>query len=86
MSEIKNMDFKYLMQTQQNINSSLSIQEQEKKQVIEYDSKIVSFRIGNQYYGIDIMMVKEILCEKRFTPIPAVIALALYPVPMIAYE
>lgn len=70
MSEIKNMDFKYLMQNQQNINSSLSIQEQEKKQVIEYDSKIVSFRIGNQYYGIDIMMVKEILCEKRFTPIP----------------
>lgn len=70
MSEIKGMDFKYLMQNQQNINSSLSIQEQDKKQVIEYDSKIVSFRIGNQYYGIDIMMVKEILCEKRFTPIP----------------
>ena len=33
MSEIKNMDFKYLMQNQQNINSSLSIQELEKKQV-----------------------------------------------------
>ena len=70
MSEIKGMDFKYLMQNQQKINSSLSIQERDNKQIIEYDSKIVSFRIGNQYYGIDIMMVKEILCEKKFTPIP----------------
>lgn len=70
MSEIKGMDFKYLMQNQQKINSSLSIQERDNKQMIEYDSKIVSFRIGNQFYGIDIMMVKEILCEKKFTPIP----------------
>ena len=49
MSEIKNMDFKYLMQNQQNINSSLSIQEQEKKQVIEYDSKIDYYEDFNAY-------------------------------------
>ncbi|MCH5149928.1 MAG: chemotaxis protein CheW [Spirochaetales bacterium] len=70
MSDIKGMDFNYLMQNQQKINSSLSIQERDNKKIIEYDSKIVSFRIGNQFYGIDIMMVKEILCEKKFTPIP----------------
>ena len=65
MSDIKGMDFNYLMQNQQKINSSLSIQERDNKKIIEYDSKIVSFRIGNQFYGIDIMMVKEILCEKN---------------------
>lgn len=68
MSSVENMDFRYLMQNQKRIGKSFS--EKKEKQIIEYDFKIVSFKIGNEYYGIDIMSVKEILKEKKFTRIP----------------
>lgn len=70
MSTVDNMDFNYLMRNQKKINTSLSKDVKDGKQIVEYDSKIVSFKIGNEYYGIDIMTVKEILMEKKFTRIP----------------
>jgi purine-binding chemotaxis protein CheW len=61
----ENLDFKYLMRNQSNINI-----EEKSDKVIEYDFKIVSFKIGNEFYGIDIMSVKEILKESKFTRVP----------------
>ncbi len=69
MNDVPKMDFRYLMQNQKNINKSALVKN-DGKQMIEYDYKIVSFRIGNEYYGIDIMAVKEILKEKKFTRVP----------------
>lgn len=69
MNKVEGMDFRYLMQNQKKIKTNSSSQK-EGKRVVEYDFKIVSFKIGNEYYGIDIMSVKEILKEKKFTRIP----------------
>lgn len=62
-----NIDFKYLVQNQKDINKKLKAK---KDNVLEYDYKIVSFLIGNEYYGVDIMNVKEILKAKKITRIP----------------
>jgi chemotaxis signal transduction protein/chemotaxis methyl-accepting protein methylase len=62
------MDFKFLMEHQKTLNKNLKSKRDE--QVFEYDYKIVSFKIGHEHYGIDIMCVKEILKEKKFTRIP----------------
>ncbi len=63
---IDNIDFGYLMKNQGELSQKIS----EEKIIVEYDYKIVSFRIGNEYYGIDIMSVKEILKENKFTKVP----------------
>jgi len=62
------MDFKSLMQNRTRM--SVSSATKNDKKIIEYDFKVVSFKIGNEYYGVDILRVKEILKEKRFTIIP----------------
>lgn len=69
MINTKNIDFKYLMENQKSLNKNLKAKTTDSK-MLEYDFKIVSFKIGQEYYGIDIMMVKEILKEKKFTKIP----------------
>lgn len=68
MINAKNIDYKYLMENQKSINKSLKSRNEAK--IMEYDFKIVSFKIGGEYYGIDIMKVKEILKAKKFTRIP----------------
>lgn len=62
-----NIDFRSLMKNQQSINEQIKSQ---KEQFSDYDFKIVSFKIGQEYYGIDIMHVKEILKEGKFTKVP----------------
>ena len=69
MNQVENMDFRYLMQNQKKINTTSS-SHKDNKNIIEYDFKIVSFKIGDEFYGIDIMAVKEILKEKKFTRVP----------------
>lgn len=68
MINAKNIDYKYLMENQKSINKS--IKSKNKAKIMEYDFKIVSFKIGGEYYGIDIMKVKEILKARKFTRIP----------------
>jgi len=63
----KNIDFRSLMKNQQSINDQIKSQ---KEQFTDYDFKIVSFKIGQEFYGIDIMHVKEILKEGKFTRVP----------------
>jgi chemotaxis signal transduction protein/chemotaxis methyl-accepting protein methylase len=62
------IDFKYLMEHQKSLNKNLKAKAEDK--LLEYDLKIVSFRIGQELYGIDIMNIKEILKEKKFTHVP----------------
>ncbi|OHD13816.1 MAG: hypothetical protein A2086_07610 [Spirochaetes bacterium GWD1_27_9] len=69
MINTKNLDFKYLMENQKALNKNLKSKTIDSK-MLEFDFKIVSFKIGQEYYGIDIMCVKEILKEKKFTRIP----------------
>jgi len=69
MINTNNIDFRYLMENQKSLNKSLRAKSNDNK-ILEYDFKIVSFKIGQEYYGIDIMRVKEILKEKKFTKIP----------------
>jgi len=40
------------------------------KETHDFDLKIVSFMLGQQYYAIDIMAVKEIINASKFTRIP----------------
>jgi|GEM_PF-827013 len=61
------LDYKDLMKSQ-DLNKLKTAVSDDK--IIEYDYKIVSFVIGNEYYGIDIMCVKEILKENKFTLVP----------------
>lgn len=68
MINTENLDFKTLMQSQKEITKDLKQQYENK--IIEYDFKIVSFKLASEYYGIDIMYVKEILKAKKFTIIP----------------
>lgn len=69
MINTNNIDFKYLMENQKSLNRNLRSKGVDNKR-LEYDFKVVSFKIGQEYYGIDIMTVKEILKEKKFTKIP----------------
>jgi chemotaxis signal transduction protein/chemotaxis methyl-accepting protein methylase len=69
MINAENLDFKYLMENQRALNKDARVNKTADK-MLEYDFKIVSFRIGQEYYGIDIMRIKEILKEKDFTRIP----------------
>jgi len=64
----ENLDFKTLIQKQKELSSSLK-QKKENK-ILEYDFKMVTFKLGGEYYGIDIMYVKEILKAKKFTLVP----------------
>jgi len=66
--EVAKMDFNSLMQNQKRFSAGSKLKND--KKIVEYDFKVVSFKIGNEYYGIDILKVKEILKEKRFTIIP----------------
>lgn len=66
---VENLDFRYLMQNQKKIDVNAA-GVKENKAIVEYDAKIVTFKIGDEYYGIDIMNVKSILKEKKFTRIP----------------
>ena len=61
------MDFNYIMTHQKAIAENLA---KKNNDIVEYDFKVVSFKIGNEYYGIDIMYVKEILKENKFTVVP----------------
>ena len=72
MINTKNLDYKYLMENQRSLNKSLKTGGfgKNESKIREYDFKIVSFKIGEEYYGIDIMVVKEILKAKKFTRIP----------------
>lgn len=65
--ETNKMDFNYIIKHQKEIKDNLAIKS---KEVVEYDLKIISFKLGNEFYGIDIMYVKEILIEKKFTIVP----------------
>lgn len=65
--DTKNLDFQFLMEHQKTISKNLKMKNEK---VFEYDFKIVSFKIGNENYGIDIMSVKEILKAKKFTRVP----------------
>ncbi len=65
--ETNKMDFNYIIKHQKEIKDSLAMKN---KEVVEYDLKIISFKLGNEFYGIDIMYVKEILMEKKFTIVP----------------
>ena len=61
------MDFNFLMKHQKNITENLA---KKNKEVIEYDFKIISFKIGEEFYGIDILYVKEIFKDNKFTKVP----------------
>ncbi|MBP5707357.1 MAG: chemotaxis protein CheW, partial [Spirochaetales bacterium] len=65
-----NLNYKDLMQRQQTVGRSTNISKQTNNKSHEYDFKIVSFMLGQQYYAIDIMAVKEIINASRFTRIP----------------
>ena len=65
-----NLNYKDLMQRQHANGSFVSVGNQANKKSHEYDFKIVSFMLGQQYYAIDIMAVKEIINASRFTRIP----------------
>ncbi len=65
-----NLNYKDLMQRQQTVGRSTNISKQINNKSHEYDFKIVSFMLGQQYYAIDIMAVKEIINASRFTRIP----------------
>ena len=65
-----NLNYKDLMQRQQSNGRFVSAGSQANKKSHEYDFKIVSFMLGQQYYAIDIMAVKEIINASRFTRIP----------------
>ena len=65
-----NLNYKDLMQRQQSSGRVVSIGNQANKKTHEYDFKIVSFMLGQQFYAIDIMAVKEIINATRFTRIP----------------
>ena len=62
----ENIDFKYIMKHQKLIKENLK----KRDEVVLDDYKMVSFKIGQEYYGIDIMRVKEILKKKNFTIVP----------------
>jgi len=64
----ENLDFKTLMQNQKQISKNL--RQKNEAKILEYDFKIVSFKLAGEYYGIDIMSVKEILKAKKFTHVP----------------
>ena len=64
----KNLDFKYLMKHQGELSKNLA--DKKVKKVVEYDFRMVSFKIGHEYFGINIMNVKEILKENKFTRVP----------------
>ncbi|MCG8572292.1 MAG: chemotaxis protein CheW, partial [Spirochaetes bacterium] len=69
MDTAQDLDYRYLIQNQQNYDESL----QKREQIIEYDYKIISFRIGDEYYGINIMNVNSILKHEKFTRVPNVL-------------
>lgn len=64
----ENLDFKTLMEKQKELNKNL--RDKRESKILEYDFKIVSFKLAGEYYGIDIMCVKEILKAKKFTLVP----------------
>jgi purine-binding chemotaxis protein CheW len=66
--ETGKIDFKYLMEHQKSLSKKNKVKSSDK--ILEYDLKIISFRIGQEFYGIDIMYIKEILKEKKFTHVP----------------
>ncbi len=61
------MDFNYIITHQKAMKENLA---KKNKKIVEYDLKIVSFKLGSEFYGIDIMYVKEILMEGTFTQVP----------------
>ena len=65
-----NLNYKDLMQRQQSSGRVVNVSNQTNKKSHEYDFKIVSFMLGQQFYAIDIMAVKEIINASRFTRIP----------------
>ncbi|MBN2547128.1 MAG: chemotaxis protein CheW [Spirochaetes bacterium] len=58
---LEKMDFKNILEYQKDYKESYN----KKKEIIEYDFKIVSFKLGKEYFGIDIMNVKEIKKIRR---------------------
>ena len=67
---VSNLNYKDLMQRQQSSGRVVNVSNQTNKKSHEYDFKIVSFMLGQQFYAIDIMAVKEIINASRFTRIP----------------
>lgn len=63
----KQMDFNYIITHQKTIKDNLA---KKNKKVVKFDLKLVTFKLGSEYYGIDIMYVKEILMENKFTIVP----------------
>jgi len=59
---LEKMDFKNIIEYQKDYKESYN----KKKEIIEYDFKIVSFKLGKEYFGIDIMNVKEIKKIRRY--------------------
>ena len=69
MINANKIDFRYLMENQKSLNKNMRDKVNSNK-LLEYDFKIISFKIGQEYYGINILRVKEILKEKKFTRVP----------------
>lgn len=59
---LEKMDFKNIIEYQNDFKESYN----KKKEIIEYDFKIVSFKLAKEYFGIDIMNVKEIKKIRRY--------------------
>lgn len=70
INNIENLDYKYLIQTQK--KGIVNKVNERAKKVLAYDFKIISFRLGKEFYGIDIMFVKEIkkVFSSKFTFVP----------------
>ena len=58
MAKVETMDYRQLMQTQNKTNEKSSVAK-DNKVLKGYDFKIISFRIGSEFYGVDIMAVKR---------------------------
>lgn len=65
-----NLDYRHLMEQQRNNAKNIKSDNKANKKNHDYDLKIVSFMLGQQYYAIDIMAVKEIINASKFTRIP----------------
>ena len=68
----KKLDYRSLMEQQRASNNRNKTNSSNKndKETRDFDIKIVSFMLGQQYYAIDIMAVKEIINASKFTRIP----------------